>query len=213
MEKTEEKIAKVLLSEGAVTLNPDEPFTYASGIRSPIYCDNRLLISNPQARELVIEAFCLAIKEQGLTNAVIAGTATAGIPWAAWIADKLQRPMIYVRSSAKGHGRQNQIEGKVTKGEDVIVIEDLISSGGSSVKAIEALQAEGMNVKSCLAIFTYEMKNATEAFQAIQIPLFTLSKFSALIEVAKELGNLSDEQCQTVLQWNQDPQKWSERFK
>lgn len=204
----DQEIAQILLEKKAVALNPTQPFTFASGIKSPIYCDNRLLISHPEGRSVLVDGFIGLLKEKNISGDVIAGTATAGIPWAAWIAQKLNQPMVYVRESAKDHGRQNQIEGEIKKGQKVILIEDLISSGGSSVKAIQAVQNSGFEVVACLAIFTYQMKKASEAFASVRVPLHTLSNFSALTQVAKKLGLISDEQIAVVLEWGQDPAGW-----
>ena len=143
---TQERIAEILLNVGAVTLNVAEPFTYSSGMRSPIYCDNRLLISHPQERQEVIQAFLEVLEKEGVDADVIAGTATAGIPHAAWIAQALDKPMIYIRDKAKGHGKGNQIEGLVSEGASAVIIEDLISTGGSSIRAAIAAREAGSGV-------------------------------------------------------------------
>lgn len=204
----DQQIAQILLEKKAVALNPGKPFTFASGIKSPIYCDNRLLISHPESRSVLVDGFISLLKSKNIVGDVIAGTATAGIPWAAWIAQKLDKPMVYVRESAKDHGRQNQIEGEIKKGQKVILIEDLISSGGSSVKAIQAVQNSGFEVVACVAIFTYQMKKATDAFASVNVPLHTLSNFSVLTQVAKKLGLISDEQIAVVLEWSEDTAGW-----
>lgn len=202
------QVANILLKIGAVAISPDKPFTYASGIKSPIYCDNRLLISHPKERNEIIVGFVDLIKMNDLDCDVIAGTATAGISWAAWIADRLNKPMIYIRNSAKGHGKQNKIEGELIKGQKVIVIEDLISSGGSSIAAIEAIQESGNDVSACVAIFSYQMPAAKEAFSRLDIHLFTLSNFTDLIELASEQGLINDKQMHAVFEWNKDPNNW-----
>lgn len=204
----DQQIARILLEKKAVTLNPIEPFTFASGIKSPIYCDNRLLISHPKSRSVLVDGFISFLNSKNIASDVIAGTATAGIPWAAWIAQKLNKPMVYVRESSKNHGRQNQIEGEIKRGGKVILIEDLISSGDSSVRAIQAVQSSGFEVIACVAIFTYQMKKAEDAFAAVRVPLHTLSNFSVLTQVAKKLGLISDEQIMVILEWSKDPEGW-----
>jgi len=204
-------IAHTLLKIGSVSLNPGKPFTYASGLKSPIYCDNRLLISHPNERKQVIDAFLEIIKINDIHFDVVAGTATAGISWAAWIADRLNLPMVYIRSSAKGHGKSNQIEGEIRQGQKVIVIEDLISTGGSSVAAIQALQEKGLFVTACAAIFTYQMAASKISFSKINVPIFTLSNITDLIELASEQGMISNEQMEMILDWIQDPQNWGKK--
>jgi orotate phosphoribosyltransferase len=203
----EEKIAEVLLRVKAVTLSPGKPYTYASGIRSPIYCDNRILISHVVERKEVVDAFLEMIEE--LEFDVIAGTATAGIPWAAWVASKLDKPMVYIRGKAKEHGKGNQIEGGLSSGQKVLVVEDLISTGGSSREAVDAVRAAGCEVVACAAIFTYEMKKATAKFEDIK--LMTLTKFSTLVEVANKTDYIDEEQKQNILEWNKDPEGWADK--
>ncbi|RXZ77088.1 orotate phosphoribosyltransferase [Paenibacillaceae bacterium] len=201
-------IARSLLDIGAVALRPNEPFTWTSGLKSPIYCDNRLTMSHPEVRDLIAEGFAAIIRERYPDAEVIAGTATAGIPHAAWVAAKLNLPMIYIRDKAKGHGKQNQIEGKLAAGQKVVVIEDLISTGGSSLKAALAVQEAGGEVAAVLAIFTYQFAAAAEAFVAEGIPLATLSGYSALIKTAHELGTVSDEEVKILQSWREDPQSF-----
>ncbi|WP_423063497.1 orotate phosphoribosyltransferase [Candidiatus Paracoxiella cheracis] len=204
------EIAKLLLEIKAVTLNPSQPYRYTSGILSPIYCDNRLIISYPEKRKIVIDAFLKLIEDNHLSFDVVAGTATAGIPHAAWIADRLNKPMVYVRDKGKAHGKQNQIEGKIEAGQTALVIEDLISTGGSSVKAGIALREAGALVNDCVAIFTYQLKKAHDAFADADIHLKTLSDFSTLIDVAAKEGYISDKEKSQVLAWNKDPVKWGQ---
>jgi len=202
-----EEIAKILLELKAVTLSPKEPYTYASGIKSPIYCDNRLVISAVEEREKVVQAMLEAVEE--LEYDVIAGTATAGIPWAAYLADRLKKPMIYVRDKAKEHGKGNQIEGKLEAGQRVLVIEDLISTGGSSVRAVEAVKEAGGIVEYTVAIFTYEMEKAKKSFEDASCKVITLTNFSTLIRVAKENELVTEEEGNAVLEWNKDPAGWA----
>lgn len=199
------QIAKSLLEIEAVALRPSEPFTWTSGIKSPIYCDNRLTMTYPVIRELVAEGFATIIRERYPDVEVIAGTSTAGIPHAAWVAQKLNLPMAYIRDKAKGHGKQNQIEGRVLPGQKVVVIEDLISTGGSSLKAALAVREAGAEVSAVLAIFTYEFDAAIQAFAAEQMPLATLSNYSALIQTAVELGKVAPEDVAALQAWRQDP--------
>lgn len=206
--RLQEDIAAALLRIGAVTLRPQEPFTWTSGLKSPIYCDNRLTMSYPDVREQVAEGFARLIRERFAEAEVIAGTATAGIPHAAWAAQKLGLPMIYVRDKAKGHGKQNQIEGALEKGRKVVVIEDLISTGGSSLKAALAVREAGGIVLGTAAIFTYEFERAARVFAGESIPLVTLSNYSALIEVARNQGRVSDHDLQLLKAWKTDPERF-----
>lgn len=201
-------IAKALLNIKAVLLRPQDPFTWTSGIKSPIYCDNRMTMSFPEVRDLVAEGFASVIRAQYPDAEVIAGTATAGIPHAAWVAQKLGLPMIYVRDKAKGHGRQNLIEGALPEGKKVVVIEDLISTGGSSLKAGVAVQESGGSVLATLAIFTYEFEAATQLFADAGIPLQTLSNYSALIEAALELGYIKSEDVELLSNWRKNPKEY-----
>lgn len=204
-------IAKILLNSGAVVLNPREPFTYASGIKSPIYCDNRTLISLPKERAEIVNGFLFLINTFKFDFNVVAGTSTAGIPWAAWLADKLGKPLVYVRAEAKGHGKGNQVEGQIRPGQKVLLIEDLVSTGGSSIKSVEALKAAQMHIVACLAIFTYQMKAAISAFNAAGVKLHTLSDFHTLIAVAGDLKLVNEKDRAVALEWNEDPSTWGAR--
>lgn len=204
----EEMIANILLEIGAVTLNTKEPYRYTSGILSPIYCDNRLLISYPEKRKHVIQAFLDVIDENSIDYDVIAGTATAGIPHAAWVADRLNAPMIYIRSKAKEHGKKSRIEGLLEADAHTVIIEDLISTGGSSVSAGEAVREEGGVVGHCVAIFTYQMKKAEDRFAESKIQLHTLTNFATLVKVASEHNYIEAEDAEKILAWNKDPEGW-----
>ncbi|WP_341282208.1 orotate phosphoribosyltransferase [Paenibacillus sp. FSL H8-0537] len=201
-------IAASLLEIGAVALSPNEPFTWTSGLKSPIYCDNRLTMSYPAIRELVADGFAVVIRERYPDVEVIAGTSTAGIPHAAWVAHKLGLPMAYIRDKAKGHGKQNQIEGRIEPGQKVVVIEDLISTGGSSLKAGLAVREAGAEVLAVLAIFTYQFEQATSAFAEANMPLETLSNYSELIEAAVELGKVQSDDMLKLQAWREDPQSF-----
>jgi orotate phosphoribosyltransferase len=200
-----EQVASYLLEIGAVALRPQEPFTWTSGIKSPIYCDNRLTMAYPEVRNYIADAFAALITSQYPDAEVIAGTATAGIPHAAWVADKLNLPMAYIRDKAKGHGKQNQIEGLITPGQKVVVIEDLISTGGSSIKAAQAVQEAGAEALAVLAIFSYELDRAVDAFAAAEIPLQSLSNYSALIDVALAQGKIAATDVELLKSWRKDP--------
>ncbi|MBN3525990.1 orotate phosphoribosyltransferase [Paenibacillus apiarius] len=205
MERT---IASHLLNIQAVALRPQEPFTWTSGIKSPIYCDNRLTMSYPDIRAAIAEGFASLVKEYASDAEVIAGTATAGIPHAAWVADKLGLPMAYIRDKAKGHGKQNQIEGIIRPGQKVVVIEDLISTGGSSLKAALAVKEAGAEPLAVFAIFSYQLDKAVSAFAEAGIPLRTLSNYSALIDTALELGVIQASDLDVLKAWRRDPASW-----
>lgn len=199
-------VASVLLETEAVRLNVASPFTFVSGIKSPIYCDNRKVIGYPEGRTAVVEGFVEAL--EGKEYDVLAGTATAGIPWAAFVADRLNKPMSYIRSAAKAHGAGNQIEGADLSGKKVIVVEDLISTGGSSIKAVEAARAAGAESVEVIAIFSYEFEKAHKAFEDANCPWITLSNFSNLIDLATEKNYLKADEAATALKWNKAPSQW-----
>lgn len=207
-----EEVAKILLKVGAVSLSPTEPYRFVSGILSPIYCDNRLLMSYPEEREKIVNYFLKLIKEENINFEVIAGTATAGIPWAAWIAEKLKKPMVYVRKEAKEHGKQNIIEGKLKAGAKVIVIEDLISTGKSSFNAVKTVRDLQCIVEYCIAIFSYEMEKSKKLFQDGNCKLLTLTNFTTLVDVAVKEGYINDEEKELVLKWNKDPEAWTKEW-
>lgn len=200
-----EETATILLDIGAVQLRPDRPFTWTSGIQSPIYCDNRLLLSHPKERKQICEFFCKLLPAD---IQCIAGVATGAIPHAAWIADRLNLPMVYIRGGKKDHGKQNQVEGKVPAGVKAVVIEDLISTGGSSVEAVLALREAGAKVEHCLAIFQYGFAEAIEKFAAINCRLTTLTDFATLLTVAKERGIIQPQQEALLQKFSADPRGW-----
>ena len=187
---TAREIAKQLLKIRAVFLRPGEPFTWASGIKSPIYCDNRLILTAPEARNIVEQAIADTVKERYPEAQVLMGTSTAGIAHAAIAAHILGMPMGYVRGSAKDHGRNNRIEGRLEKGEKVVVIEDLISTGGSCIEVVEALREAGAEVLGVVSIFTYGMKKGLERLEGAGVTNHSLSNFDTLVEVAAEEGRL-----------------------
>ncbi|MCA0983540.1 orotate phosphoribosyltransferase [Halobacillus yeomjeoni] len=194
-----------LLQIGAVKVETEDLFTWTSGLRSPIYCDNRLTMSYPDIRSNIAYAFTDKIKRLSSDVDLIAGCATAGIPHAAWVADILDKPMVYVRSSAKKHGKGNQIEGHFHQGQKAVVIEDLVSTGKSSIQAAEALRESGVEVVQVLSIFTYNLKESVEAFRKHDLPYQALASYDQLLEVMVEEGQLSEEQEKSLSQWKEDP--------
>lgn len=174
-----------------------------------MYCDNRITISYPTVRRFIRDGFERAMGEMKVVPDVIAGTATAGIPHAAWLAERLELPMVYVRSRPKDHGQGSQIEGRMEEGSSVVVIEDLVSTGGSSRAVVEALRAAGADVKAVLAIFSYELEAASKTFDELGIPLRTLTRFEALFDVARERGSLSEDAIRSISDWRADPHRWS----
>ena len=198
-------IAKDLLDIKAVFLRPNEPFTWASGIKSPIYCDNRLTLSYPNVRKDIENGLAKLIKDNFPDAACLMGTATAGIAHAALVADILDLPMGYVRGGAKSHGRNNRIEGKVEPGMKVVVVEDLISTGGSSLECVEALREAGCEVIGLIAIFTYGLPKATTNFEAANCKYATLTDYDTLIEVAKQNNYIKDEDMEKLKAWKKDP--------
>lgn len=204
----EQSIAKDLLEIEAVFLNPSDPFTWASGIKSPIYCDNRITMSYPKVRKEIAKGLASKIKEAFPEVQVIAGTATAGIPHAAWVAEILDLPMVYIRSKAKDHGKGNQIEGRIVEGQKMVVIEDLISTGGSVLEAAEAAKREGAAILGVAAIFTYELPKGKANFEKAEIPLMTLTNYSVLIEAALEDRYIDEQELTLLKEWKKDPENW-----
>lgn len=205
MKNLEKEIAKELLSIEAIFLRPEDPFTWASGIKSPIYCDNRLTLTAPATRTKIEKAFAELIKEKYPDVEVLMGTSTAGIPHAAIIADILNLPMGYVRGSSKDHGRNNQIEGKLEKGQKVVVVEDLISTGGSVVDVVNALRGAGAEVLGIVSIFTYNMQKSKAKLEEANVENISLSNFDALVEVAAEEGYISKEAITKLIAFRDNP--------
>ncbi len=208
----EKDVAKKLIEINAIKLNPDTPFTWASGLRSPIYCDNRTVLSFPAFRTEVKKALSVKAKKEFAGFDKVAGVATAGIAHGALIADELDLPFIYVRSKPKGHGRQNQIEGILNPGEKCLVVEDLISTGGSSIQAVEVLREAGAEVVGVIAIFSYVFDSAQKNFAAADCPYTTISDYHALMAAMTEEGTFSQKQLSSLREWRQDPKAWSEKF-
>ncbi len=203
------QIAKDLLKIQAVKLSPNEPFTWASGIKSPIYCDNRLTISYPKIRTAIAKGIAELISEKYPKVEVIAGTATAGIPHAAWIAAELDLPLVYVRSKPKDHGRGKQIEGVLHPGAKTVVIDDLLSTGGSVLKAVKAAQNEGADVLGVGAIFSYQLQAIVDNFRQADLSYFTLTNYSELLEAAVETNYISTTERAALEKWRHDPENWS----
>ena len=200
----ERKLAKELLAIQAVALRPNDYFTWTSGIKSPIYCDNRITMSYPSIRREIAAGMVEVIKEKYPAVEVIAGTATAGIPHAAWVSELLDLPMIYVRDSAKKHGKTNQIEGRVLEGQKVVIIEDLISTGLSSLKVANALREAGAEVLGVVAIFSYELKKAQAAFEEAGVEYITLTNYPVLLEEAVSIDYIHQDDVEKLLEWRNE---------
>ena len=196
------RIAKLLLEINAIKLQANNPFIWSSGIKSPIYCDNRILLSFPAYRNLVAKEIANLILQKYVSVDIIAGVATGAIGIGLLVAEKLKLPFIYVRPESKAHGRKNQIEGNVVKNKNVFIIEDLISTANSSIKAIHAIKKSGMNVLGMSSIFTYELKIAAKNLKSEGIDFFSLSNYSTLIKVAKELNYINDDEIKILKKWN-----------
>ncbi|TWO34441.1 orotate phosphoribosyltransferase [Seonamhaeicola sediminis] len=206
---TARKTAEVLLQVNAIKLSPKEPFTWASGWKSPIYCDNRIILSFPPIRNYVRETMAKQIEKQYGKPDAIAGVATGAIGIGMLVAEYLGLPFIYVRPDAKGHGRKNQIEGFIEKGQNVVVVEDLISTGKSSLNAVKALRDAGINVKGMIAIFTYGFDVATQNFEKENVLLQTLGNYESLLEQALQTRYITEDQLATLLEWNTNPSEWN----
>ena len=204
-----EQTAEILLKLEAIKLSPNNPFTWASGWKSPIYCDNRIILSDPNSRNLIADNFVKIIKHKYKDTELIAGVATGDIGIGILVAQKLDLPFIYVRPEAKKHGRKNQIEGKVLKNQKVIVIEDLISTGMSSLNAVKALKNSKLNVLGMIAIFTYGFEISKRNFENDKIDLDTLCDYSILLKKALETEYISEDNLGTLSVWNKDPENWS----
>lgn len=205
----QEETAKILLDINAIKLNPNEPFTWASGWKSPIYCDNRIILSNPEIRNTIKMYLAQVMGKNFEKPDAIAGVATGAIGIGMLVAEHLDLPFIYVRPEAKKHGRKNQIEGEIEKGKKVMVIEDLISTGKSSIGAIRALKSYGLNVVGMIAIFTYEFSVSEDNFNKEKINVKTLSNYSTLLRIAQKTQYISEIECKMLEKWNGSPSSWS----
>ena len=207
-----EAVAADLLRIGAVSLSPSAPYTWASGLRSPIYCDNRLTLAYPDVRSRIADGLSELIRARSTAANVVIGTATAGIPHAAWVAERMALPMAYVRSKPKEHGRGNQIEGRSTPGDRAVIVEDLISTGGSSLGAVDAVRAAGVEVLGVVGIFSYGFPEAEARFAEARVPFFTLTGLEPLLKAAAATGRFSEEELEQLRAWRQDPRAWSDRM-
>lgn len=208
MSTVAESVAQHLLDIKAIKLSPSEPFTWASGWKSPIYCDNRKTLSYPKVRDYIKEQFAAAVKAKYPEVEVIAGVATGAIAQGVLVAQELDLPFIYIRSSAKNHGLENLIEGAYTPGQKVVVIEDLISTGGSSLQAVEALRSAGCEVLGMFAIFTYGFQKAVDNFAAAKCELETLSNYNAMIDLAVKEGYVKEEEVEKLKAWRVSPETY-----
>lgn len=208
MKDSQIEVTKKLLNINTIKIQPLNPFVWASGWNSPIYCDNRKILSYPEIRAFIRDRFADVIHEKYPGAEVIAGVATGAIAHGVLVAEKLGLPFIYVRSKPKGHGLENLIEGDLKPDQKVVIIEDLISTGGSSLKAAEAISGFGGNVLGMVSIFTYNFDVAKENFKKAGIELTSLSKYQVLIDTALELGEISEDQVETLMEWRKDPANW-----
>jgi len=202
-------VAEKLLQVGAVKLSPNNPFTWASGWKSPIYCDNRKVLSFPYVRDFIKSEMCNVIFEKFEGADMLAGVATAGIPWGAMAADQLKLPYIYVRPKPKEHGLGNQIEGAYDTTNKILVIEDLISTGKSSLQVVDVLRNEGLDVVGMVSIFNYGFTLADEAFKAADVPYYSLTNYASLIDLAVEKGEVDSKTQETLMQWRESPSTWN----
>jgi orotate phosphoribosyltransferase len=208
MAEINRKVAGLLLQSKAIILEPAKPFTWASGWKSPIYCDNRVTLSYPEIRNYIKEAFTRIIEDAFPSPDLVAGVATGAIAQGVLVAEAMNLPFVYVRPSVKGHGRQNLIEGRLQAGQRVVVVEDLISTGGSSLKAVDALRQAGAEVAGMVAIFSYGFQVAEDNFRDAKVALRTLTDYHTLIETALDSGDIQPEQVALLQEWRKNPSQW-----
>jgi len=206
----QDKTAEILLKLNAVMLRTKPPFRWASGILSPIYTDNRILMSYPRQREFIVNSLLKMIRQNKIKFDGFAATATAGIPWAAWLSQKLKKPMVYVRSESKDHGKENQVEGKIEEGKTYIVVEDLVSTGSSSISTINAVREKKGVVEHCISIFTYELEKAAANFQNANVKLLALTNFTSFVKTALKQKCITKEQLSRIMDWKKHPEGWVE---
>ena len=207
-----QSLANALLDVDAVSLRPHDPFTWSSGLRAPLYCDNRRTLAHPSVRRSIADGFAAVVRRHEWMPLTVAGTATAGIPHAAWLAERLDAPMAYVRSEAKEHGQGRRIEGaRLESGDDVVVVEDLISTGGSALDAVSALRDAGATVRAVLVLFSYGLDAADAAFRDAEVACYVLTTFPVLLGVAQRQHGLSDEARDLLEEWRADPEAWSRK--
>ena len=211
MSQLSKDIAACLIDKEAVKVSIDPPFSWASGIKSPVYCDNRKMLGFVGDRERIVDAFINLIEEKGIEFDVVAGTATAGIPWAAFLADRLHKPMVYIRPEKKEHGAAKQIEGYYEEGSKMLIVEDLVSTGGSSIKAVNAVREAGAQVEDVVAIVTWEIPKSIENFARADVRLHTMTDYSNIVAVAAKTGSIPIDQLEVVLDFKEDPASWGEK--
>jgi orotate phosphoribosyltransferase len=209
--KIAQTTAELLLDINAISLQPQEPFEFTSGLKSPIYIDNRLTISFPQVRDQIVEFYCQILRTKiGLDQVeLLSGTSTAAIPWAAFVSQHLDLPMVYVRGKKKSHGKENQIEGQVKPNQKTVVIEDHISTGGSLIKNATAVRNKQAEVEYAVGITTYLFEEATQKFKHHQIKVITMTNYQTIIDTAEKKGLINSEEKDLILDWNQDPHQWN----
>ena len=203
-----DKISEILLKLNAVMLRTKPPFRWASGILSPIYTDNRILMSYPRERDFIVNSLIKLIRKNKIKFDGFAATATAGIPWAAWLSQKLKKPMVYVRSETKDHGKENLIEGKIEENKTYIVVEDLVSTGSSSINTINAVRKKGGIVECCISIFTYELDKSKQNFEGMNVKLLALTDFTSFVKTALKKKYISKEQLTHIMDWKKHPEGW-----
>ena len=204
----QDKISEILLKLDAVMIRTKPPFRWVSGILAPIYADHRLLMSYPKERDFIVNSFLRLIRKNKVKFDGFAATATAGIPWAAWLSQKLKKPMVYVRSETKDHGRENLVEGKIEENKSYIVVEDLVSTGSSSLNTINAVRKKGGNVEYCISIFTYELEKSKQNFEGTNVKLITLTDFTSFVKTALKKKYISKEQLAHIMDWKKHPEGW-----
>lgn len=203
-------IARGLIQKGCVKLSPMQPFTYASGLKGPIYCDNRLILGHVDFRDQVVRGFIELIKTKSLEFDLIGGIATAGIPHAAFIADRLNLPMVYIRPKAKEHGKKNQIEGDYQANQSILLVEDLVNQGSSLAEAMGGVLGAGLKSSQCLSIVDYQMAEAKKRLNELSLTLYSLTDFEHLVEAASELKLIDSEGRKLLIEWHSDPKGWSQ---
>lgn len=209
MELSKLQVANLLMDCGCLKLSVAKPFTYASGLKGPVYCDNRLILSYPSQRSAIIQQLAICLKSKTQQQQAIVGVATAGIPHGALVAHLLGRPFLYVRSDKKSHGRQNQVEGHFVAGQEVVMVEDLVNQGGSLVQAVEGVRSSGLKVEQCFCLVDYQMQAAQSVLAANAVKLHSLTDFDSILEAATARKMIESSQSEELRRWQKDPKNWS----